>query len=138
MQPYSHRLPQLKAHALLPYCFLHLVFPPPGLLFPWVFEETPHTCFVAGMNLSFSEVQLTVLACDSSLSSVLALNTSESSACFSGSLSFYALIGGTKLRLGWGGMETLKSPSSSLRCDAISSSRMTFTLDTCFRKLAGT
>ena len=54
-------------------CFLH----------GW-FEETPHTCFVACKSLSFSEVQRssTVLVCDSSLSSGLALNTSESSACF--------------------------------------------------------
>ena len=107
-------------------CFLH----------GW-FEETPHTCFVACKSLSFSEVQLssTVLVCDSSLSSVLALNTSESSACFSGSLSFYTLMRGTNLRLGWGGMETLKSPTSSLCCDAHSSPSMTFTLDTCFLKL---
>ena len=64
-------------------CFLH----------GW-FEETPHTCFVACKSLSFSEVQRssTVLVCDSSLSSVLALNTSESSACFPGSLSFHTLM----------------------------------------------
>ena len=101
------------------------------------FEETPHTCFVACKSLSFSEVQCssTVLVCDSSLSSVLALNTSESSACFPGSLSFHTLMHGTNLRLGWGGMETLKSPTSSLCCDAHSSPSMTFTLDTCFLKL---
>ena len=107
-------------------CFLH----------GW-FEETLHTCFVACKSLSFSEVQRlsTVLVCDSSLSSVLALNTSESSACFSGSLSFHTLIRGTNLHLGWGGMETLKSPISSLCCDAHSSPSMTFTLETCFLKL---
>ena len=107
-------------------CFLH----------GW-FEETPHTCFVACKSLSFSEVQRssTVLVCDSSLSSVLALNTSESSACFSGSLSFLTLMCGTNLRLGWGGMETLNSPTSSLCCDAHSSPSMTFTLATCFLKL---
>ena len=99
-------------------CFLH----------GW-FEETPHTCFVACKSLSFSEVQRssTVLVCDSSLSSVLALNTSESSACFPGSLSFHTLMRGT--------METLKSPTSNLCCDAHSSPSMTFTLDTCFLKL---
>ena len=79
------------------------------------FEETPHTCFVACKSLSFSEVQRssTVLVCDS----------------------FHTLMHGTNLRLGWGGMETLKSPTSSLCCDAHSSPSMTFTLDTCFLKL---
>ena len=89
------------------------------------------------MSLSFNEVQhsSTVLVCDSSLSCALALNTSESSACFSGSLGFHTLMRGTTLRLGWGGMKTLKSPTSSLCCDAHSSPRMTLILDICFLKL---
>ena len=110
-------LPQLEAHALqrVPSSSSTWLFHHHVCILHGLFEETSHTCFVACKIFSFGEV------CDGLLSFVLALNTSESSACFLGSLSLHTFMRGTNLRLGWGGMETLKSSTSNLCCDAHSS-----------------
>ena len=128
--PTAPCLLHLKASALLPYCFLRLVVPPPCMLPPWAIQgNTSH--------LLYSPQEFVLLLCLSVTGHCLVfwLWHSESFACFSGSLSFHTLMCGTNLRFGWGGMETRKSPTSSLCCDAHSFPMITFMLVSCILKL---
>ena len=84
------------------------------------FKETLHTYFVPARvcpSVKFN----THLLCLSVLVQCFVSRLQRALLAFSGSLSFHTLM----CCLGWGGVETLKSPTSSLCCDAPSFSVMT-------------